>query len=71
MKILPEMYNTVVKMHFFEGLSYPQISKLIDIPVNTIKSYIFRAKQIMRQGLLVYAREWGFQGGYPSTVPSI
>lgn len=46
---IPEIYHVVVKMHFFDGLSYPEISRIMEVPVNTIKSYIFRAKQLIRK----------------------
>jgi len=55
LKRIPGIYRQVVKMHFFEGLSYPEISRIMSIPVNTIKSHIFRAKQILRSRLGVYA----------------
>ncbi len=48
---LPEAYNAVVKMHYFDGLTYPQISRILEIPVNTIKSHIFRAKALIRRKL--------------------
>ena len=46
---IPEIYHVLIRMHFFEGLSYPEISKALEMPVNTIKSYIFRAKELIRQ----------------------
>lgn len=46
---LPEMYNVVIKMRFFDGLSYAEIAEIIGKPVNTIKSHIFRAKEMVKQ----------------------
>lgn len=46
---LPEMYNTVIKMRFFDGLSYAEIAEIIGKPINTIKSHIFRAKEMVKQ----------------------
>jgi RNA polymerase sigma-70 factor (ECF subfamily) len=54
---IPEIYHVLIRMHFFEGLSYPEISKALEMPVNTIKSYIFRAKELIRQRLRVWDRE--------------
>jgi RNA polymerase sigma-70 factor (ECF subfamily) len=54
---IPEIYHVLIRMHFFEGLSYPEISKTLEMPVNTIKSYIFRAKELIRQRLRVWDRE--------------
>jgi RNA polymerase sigma factor (sigma-70 family) len=54
---IPETYHLLIRMHFFEGLSYPEISKALKMPVNTIKSYIFRAKSMIRQRMRVWNRE--------------
>jgi RNA polymerase sigma-70 factor (ECF subfamily) len=48
---IPDIYKPVIKLHFFEGLSYPEISRALSIPVNTIKSYVFRTKQLLRSRL--------------------
>ena len=54
---IPEVYHQLIHMHFFEGRSYPEISKALEMPVNTIKSYIFRAKELIRQRLALWNRE--------------
>jgi RNA polymerase sigma-70 factor (ECF subfamily) len=48
---IPDIYKPVINLHFFEGLSYPEISRSLSIPVNTIKSYVFRVKQLLRSRL--------------------
>ena len=57
LKELPDIYNAVLKMHYFDDLSYPEISEVTEIPVNTIKSHIFRAKRIIKDKLAQYVRE--------------
>jgi len=59
---IPEAYKVVVKMHFFDGLSYPEISRILRTPVNTIKSHIFRAKQLLRRRLAHEVRDYAEQG---------
>jgi RNA polymerase sigma-70 factor (ECF subfamily) len=54
LKKIPDIYKPVINLHFFEGLSYPEISRTLSIPVNTIKSYVFRAKQLLRSRLGTY-----------------
>jgi RNA polymerase sigma-70 factor (ECF subfamily) len=54
LKKIPDIYKPVINLHFFEGLSYPEISRVLSIPVNTIKSYVFRAKQLLRSRLGTY-----------------
>jgi RNA polymerase sigma-70 factor (ECF subfamily) len=48
---LPDIYNLAVRMHYFDGLSYPEISRATGIPVGTLKSHIFRAKKLIRRAL--------------------
>jgi RNA polymerase sigma-70 factor, ECF subfamily len=48
---LPGAYNIVIRMHFFDNMSYPEISAATGLPVNTIKSHVFRAKRILRRHL--------------------
>jgi len=54
LKKIPDVYKPVINLHFFEGLSYSEISRTLSIPVNTIKSYVFRAKQLLRSRLGAY-----------------
>ncbi len=54
---IPEVYHQLIRMHFFEGRSYQEISKALEMPVNTIKSYVFRAKELIRQRLALWNRE--------------
>jgi RNA polymerase sigma factor (sigma-70 family) len=39
----------VVKMRFFEGMSYEEISKKTDKPLGTVKAFIFRAKAVLKK----------------------
>lgn len=51
---LPSRYAIIVRMHYFDGLTYEEISEILDIPVNTIKSHVFRAKREIRKRLADY-----------------
>ena len=48
---LPERYRICLDFYFFLGLKYIEISEITGYPVNTIKSDVFRAKNILRQKL--------------------
>jgi RNA polymerase sigma-70 factor (ECF subfamily) len=54
MKELPEHYALAVDLYFFHDLPYKEISAVMALPVNTIKSHIFRAKKILRDKLGEY-----------------
>lgn len=42
---LKDMQRTVIRLSFYEGLSYDEIAKIEDVPVGTIKSRVFHAKK--------------------------
>lgn len=54
MENLPEQYYSCLNLYFFQDLSYEEIAEITDLPINTIKSHIFRAKKILRQKLKSY-----------------
>ncbi len=54
---LPERYGVCIDMYFFYDLSYAEISSIMDIPVNTVKSHVFRAKKMLREKLSDTAQE--------------
>lgn len=42
---LPKVYREVVYLYFYESLKTEEISEVLDIPVNTVKTRLRRAKQ--------------------------
>ncbi|WP_042347784.1 sigma-70 family RNA polymerase sigma factor [Bacillus massiliigorillae] len=48
---LPVKYREVVYLHYYEDLSFKEISSIININENTIKTRMRRAKQLLRQEL--------------------
>jgi RNA polymerase sigma-70 factor, ECF subfamily len=54
---LSDRAATIVKMHYYDGLTYEQISDALGVPVNTIKSHVFRAKQEIRERMADYMKE--------------
>ena len=51
-KELPAQYAVCLDMYFFYDISHAEISKITGLPVNTIKSHIFRAKKILKDKLI-------------------
>lgn len=54
---LPRIYQLVLKMRFFEGYHYRGMARALQVPVNTVKSYVHRAKAILRGKLQGYLKE--------------
>jgi RNA polymerase sigma-70 factor (ECF subfamily) len=48
---LPDAYNVVIKMYFYDGLRYKEIARIMKTPLNTVKSFIFRAKKQIKKRL--------------------
>jgi len=48
-KSLKNDYRKILQLRFFDGLSYKEISKKMDQPINTIKVKLLRAKNILNQ----------------------
>lgn len=48
---LPEKYAVCLDMYFSYDIPYAQIAEITEMPLNTIKSHIFRAKQILKKKL--------------------
>ena len=44
-KTLPDELRTAVTLREFEGLSYEEIAQVMDCPVGTVRSRIFRARE--------------------------
>ncbi len=51
---LPQKYAICIEMYFYYDIPYQEISDITELPLNTIKSHIFRAKKILKKKLEEY-----------------
>ena len=51
-KNIPEHYSVILNMFYINELSHEEISKILNIPIGTIKNRIFRAKEKLKELLL-------------------
>ena len=58
---LPEDFRVVILLCDIEGFTYEEISKIIDIPIGTVRSRLFRARNMLKEFLRGYAEEMGYQ----------
>ena len=56
---LQEEFRTAVVLSDIEGLSYDEIAALLDVPVGTVKSRLFRGRRRLQRELYEYAVETG------------
>jgi RNA polymerase sigma factor (sigma-70 family) len=57
---LPEEYRTAVVLSDIEGLPYAEIADLMEVPVGTVKSRLFRGRRRLQEVLYDYAVEMGY-----------
>lgn len=57
---LPDEFRIPLVLSDLEGLSYQEISDIMEIPVGTVKSRLFRARKRLQKRLYSYAREMGY-----------
>jgi len=48
---LPEIYRAVVTLRYTEELSYEDIATILQLPTNTVRTHLFRAKVMLRKSL--------------------
>jgi len=64
---LPSEFRTVILLADIEDFSYKEISKIIDVPIGTVRSRLFRARNTLKELLKKYAFSLGYKdyrGGY-------
>jgi RNA polymerase sigma-70 factor (ECF subfamily) len=57
---LPEEFRIPLVLSDVEGLSYAEIAEILDLPVGTVKSRLFRGRRRLQQRLYEYALEMGY-----------
>ena len=63
---LPVAFRETLVLSDVEGMSYQEIAGILDIPVGTVKSRLFRARQLLQGKLYDYAVEMGYIKGSPA-----
>lgn len=58
---LPIDFRTVILLCDIEGFTYEEISKIIDVPIGTVRSRLFRARNMLKEKLRKYAEKLGYE----------
>jgi len=55
---LPEIYRLLLTLYHLDELSYQDIAGVVDMPEGTVKSYLFRARKMLKDKLVAnYKKE--------------
>jgi RNA polymerase sigma-70 factor (ECF subfamily) len=57
---LPDEFRETLVLSDVEGLAYAEIAEITEVPVGTVKSRLFRARQALQRLLYDYAVEMGY-----------
>ncbi len=49
---LPVQYKKIITFYHLDHMSYQEIAETMDLPEGTVKSYMFRARKILKERLL-------------------
>jgi len=48
---LPEKYRAVITLYHLQGRQYDEIAEVLRLPMGTVKTHLFRAKELLRRRL--------------------
>ena len=51
---LPVQYKTVLTLYHLDGKSYPEIGEITGMPEGTVKNYLFRARNLLKDKVKKY-----------------
>jgi len=57
---LPVDFRTVILLCDIEGFTYEEISKIINVPIGTVRSRLFRSRNMLKEKLKEYAAQYGY-----------
>jgi len=53
---LDDIYRRVITLYYFDDLSYEEISKKLEVPINTVRTHLSRGKAQLRK-ILAYEND--------------
>lgn len=61
MNRLSDEFRTILILCDIEGFTYEELSKILDIPIGTVRSRLFRARNTLKDMLREYALKLGYK----------
>ncbi len=57
---LPEEFREVIQLCDMEGFTYEEIANMVESPIGTVRSRLYRGRKLLRAKLEDYARKHGY-----------
>jgi len=61
--VLPEVYRTLVVIIDVEDQTYESAAAILDVPIGTVRSRLFRGRRLLQRQLVAYAEDAGLTSG--------
>lgn len=59
---LPAKYRIVLVLRHLQELTYEEMAEILTMPIGTIKTHLFRARNLLKERLGTFEREWKLRG---------
>ncbi|MCW8796825.1 MAG: sigma-70 family RNA polymerase sigma factor [Chlorobium sp.] len=60
MNSLPEEFKEVIQLCDIEGFTYEEIANMVESPIGTVRSRLYRGRKILRSKLTEFASKYGY-----------
>jgi RNA polymerase sigma-70 factor (ECF subfamily) len=67
---LPEPHHSVLVLVDLEEHSYEETAAILQLPIGTVRSRLFRARRMIQQALIAYAEDAGLARSRPLRTPA-
>lgn len=66
---LPDDYRMAIVLADLEGFSYKEIAEILEVPLGTVMSRLYRGRKLLEHTMLEYARQHGYlRNGSPAKM---
>jgi RNA polymerase sigma-70 factor (ECF subfamily) len=62
LSMLPAKYRIVLVLRHLQDMTYEEMAEILTMPIGTIKTHLFRARNLLKERLEAFEQEWKTRG---------
>jgi len=62
LSMLPAKYRIVLVLRHLQEMTYEEMAEILTVPIGTIKTHLFRARNLLKERMGAFEREWKTRG---------
>ncbi|MBV9256856.1 MAG: sigma-70 family RNA polymerase sigma factor, partial [Ktedonobacteraceae bacterium] len=62
LSMLPAKYRVVLVLRHLQEMTYEEMAEILTMPIGTIKTHLFRARNLLKERLEAFDSEWKLRG---------